>query len=183
MKADPSSAEPISPLRFILVGAAILMLAIVAFLTWQLVSANSRYNEAYENLIAAQTELSTVISETEIRISRYTDDLSQALDANREYREILSYHQLGPFAPPPLDDGITSPGDLTTPGTATTPAAPLELPTTHVVAGGENLTIIARRFFPGVDDTRAITHIATVNNITDIHNVPAGRSLNITPLP
>lgn len=182
MRSDPNSAEPISPLRIIMAVALIFMFAIVAFLTWQLISARRSLRESAYYLDQAQGEVSALQGEMDVRMHRYSEDLAQALEANRGYREILSYHELGPFAPPPPGDGITDAGDIDPTTTPTTPAAS-GLPTQHTVQPGESMWRIARRYFPGVDETQAIAHIAAVNNITNVDNVPAGRTLEITPMP
>ncbi|MCL2355807.1 MAG: hypothetical protein FWC70_01450 [Defluviitaleaceae bacterium] len=181
MRTDHTETEPISPFRVVLAGAAIFMLAIAAILVWQIVSVRSDLREAETLLEDAEIALANANAQISIQSSRYNDQLNEARAEADTYRNILIANDLDPNPSPPPADGI-GPGEATgQPGQTSPPATP-ELPTTHIIQPGENLNMIARRYFPGVDVQLAINHIVATNNIPNPNNVPAGRLLNIEPM-
>jgi nucleoid-associated protein YgaU len=175
--------ETISPLRLILAITAILVLALIAILTVQMISFRNRYNEAQYELIAARVAVNDAYADAHILNQDLQYALTNAERENADLERLLRDLGHDPNQPaPPPDDG-TRPGAGNETPQQTTPPPPEipTLPTTHIVAPGENLFRIAQRYF-GNQYQSTVNHIQTVNNITDPDRIRAGDVLQITPM-
>jgi hypothetical protein len=179
VRAEDRDAETISPIRMIIAGVVLGVLVLVTVLTMQLISVRNNFNEAQDTLVEVQASLAEVNSRMTLAAQDHAYELTLAQNRIAELERRMRAAGIDP------DAEHVAPGDGVGPGEETnetsTPAAP-ELPTTHTVLGGENLGRIARRYYPGVEQATAVSHIQRTNNITNPNNIQAGQVLQITPL-
>jgi len=172
MRVESRDMETVSPLRWVAAFVGVAVLAVMIFLIVQVIGLTS-YRDQVEDY---QSQLATASSDLAIAESRIrtleaeSGNLRDQLDA---------IHAQGNI---PSEDGqtVNEEGTASTGGTQA-PAGPT-MPFTHTIASGENLNILARRFFPNEDVIEATQHIASVNGITNINNIQQGQPLTITAM-
>ncbi|MCL1863129.1 MAG: LysM peptidoglycan-binding domain-containing protein [Defluviitaleaceae bacterium] len=181
MRDDYRDSEVISPLRIIIVGAAILIVVLFAIITVQMLSFRSRYNEAQEAIASHEQEMNRLDTSTRTTIAGLQAERDSAEADRDEFENMLRElgHDPRQPAPPPDEDG-TRPGGITETPTQTSPPD-TGLPTTHTILAGESLNRIAQRYF-GNQDPATVAHIQNVNGITNPNNIQAGWVLQITPM-
>jgi len=145
-------------------------------ITFQMLSYRGKLGEAQEALIAAQQKVEGLEAELVV-VPGLRENISQ-LEAQKAELE-RQLREMQPVAPDPE----ATPGEAPA-ATPTAPAAPAtpQLPTTVEVPRGGSLSSVARAYY-GNSHPDTIAHIARVNGINNPDNVPAGRLLELTPMP
>jgi len=173
-----TGTEPVTPLNMILAGAAIVVVAIVCVLTFQLISHRSKLSDAEEKVTTLETQIERMESQHDIEVAELKNELVNAHIKNVELQVMLTEHGLNPDDPPPGSEGDR-------PGSGITPTPPpgtgSNFPVTHVVAPREVLSTIARRYY-GNADPATLEHIRVTNNIRDINNIGIGLELTLTEM-
>ena len=176
--ARPEEDERINPARVAVAGGAFAFLLLLIILV---VSMNNIRRERNYYRTAAQENANFV--------SRYNAaraDVTELRDENNQLRTQRDNYRAQLDARPEPGTGAV-PGGNAAPGTGDVAGIPYpDFPREHLVASGQNLTIIARIHYGAerVNRSPAIytEHIRTYNNMPN-ENVFAGRTINIPAPP
>ena len=193
VRLNDGDLETVNTFRLFAFGGVVVVVLLIGILFFQNMSLRGQRNERdtqIAELVGARDE--------NIALNARVQELQgeTATQANRinHLEGILNSYNIDPDAPP-AELGTTTqttPGGGT-PGPLPSPPAPL-LPTTHTVASGESLAIIARRYFGqtfDLNDTANMRivqeHIARDNsppiNMNNINHIEIGWVLTIIPFP
>ncbi|MDR2166707.1 MAG: LysM peptidoglycan-binding domain-containing protein [Clostridiales bacterium] len=161
----PAAARPSVNIRNLAVLGLFAVLAISAVLTWQLVAANSRLNDANEQvaaLLAAQSELNYDYANIVAEVERLEADL-------QHYRNLALAPPI--YTPENGEDGEEDGGENGADDGAVAGGA-----RTHVVQQGETLWGILVEHNVNV---ARLQEVIALNNIQNPDHVPAGTVLTI----
>jgi nucleoid-associated protein YgaU len=168
--------ETISPMRLVLAGAAMAVLAIVTILTIQMLSFRGRYNEAQYTIATMQSDLVLERQDHDSDIAVHEQNLLEARGEISDLRDMLIGLGYDPDYVP--DEPTYRPG--ADPTTTPTPPVP-EWPQTHVVVSGDRLSLIAQRFY-GNSNNATLEHIRATNNLPNINDIRIGQTLTLTEM-
>jgi len=157
-KISNRDLETVSPLRWILAGAALFILVLIVFLVVR-VNNLSGYSSQVE-------ELQAQLAQAELREIGLRDDVDR-------------YQERYQAAQNALDELIAGNGNG---GNGGGRNGPYELPRWHTVQEGEFLDAIARRYFPYEYLADARRHIQDVNEIENPNHIRPGQQIHITSM-
>ena len=181
MRVDRSEIETVSPVRWIMSGAAILVLVVVIIVVMSMVSTRNNYNAANDRIIELEQQLSAAR-----RYQRDYESVRLDLDNARttiaELNEMINRQTTDSSGLSTSTNGGGRPGGDTHPSTGDPIIPTPTLPATHVIQRGDDLATIARLFF-GNADSATIEHIRSTNNIANANLIRQGDTLTLVPMP
>lgn len=190
VKISDGDLETINTFRLAILGSCIVVLALIGFLSFQVMSLRGQRNYANEQ-IAQLGDARDANIELNAQNQSLREQLATATNRAQLYYNVLTQANINPYAPPEDQEDPTQNQQQTgRPGSPPSPA----LPTTHTVQSGDNLAAIAVRFFGLQFDLNnieyrniVINHIARDNsppiNLNNLNHLEVGWVLNINPFP
>ena len=191
VKINDGDLETVNIFRLATVGGLVVVVALIGILFFQNMTLRGQRNEANLRIASLEAEAAANIGLMAEKLTLEAQR-DEAIERRNEFHEILLAYGIDPYAPIPANGTPVQPP--TSPQGPLPPPPPTLLPTTHTVASGESLAIIARRYFGQTFDLNDIgnmrivqEHIARDNsppiNMNNINHIEIGWVLTINPFP